>query len=349
MIAIQRIDLRFIRCLNTLGFDFGPGLNIIFGKNGSGKTTLLESLQVGLELKSFKTPRLQDLIQRGSQAGKIKINLVQDENVYSLGIEIHPRSKKLFINDDKTIPKKYSPNIIPIVLAPEHKKIISGSKQDRQNYLDNILKAQDPTHAQTVKKHKKITAHLLALIKQDWPLNTFIDQAKPWDQQNQNLSERIRKKRKRALETLLPLVQLNTTALSKGISRVNIIYQQPEEPEFSLDTLKRSFYAKRVLQGAQRDDLTMTHNGQPISKFGSQGEVATLLAAMKLAEHTLIKTNHQAILLLDDIGTTLDEVRRNMFLQKIKDQNTQCLLTTCDRWIVEQAHKNTPNTTVKNI
>ena len=68
--------------------------------------------------------------------------------------------------------------------------------------------------------------------------------------------------------------------------------------------------------GIHRDDLVLTFDGHPVKQVGSQGQIKTLLLAMKLAAMELLSTTGaiEPILLLDDIMEKLDRNRMNALL-----------------------------------
>jgi len=75
-------------------------------------------------------------------------------------------------------------------------------------------------------------------------------------------------------------------------------------------------------RGPQRDDVVFTVNGQDCRLFGSQGQQRTVALSLKLAERQLIEelVGEPPILLLDDVLSDLDDVRRHHLF----DLTAQC-------------------------
>lgn len=86
-----------------------------------------------------------------------------------------------------------------------------------------------------------------------------------------------------------------------------------------------------TLIGPQRDDLLFLINGVDARVYGSQGQRRTVALALKLAEFRLIESfvGEPPVMLLDDVMSDLDEVRRQRLLHWVKGR-CQTFLTCTD-------------------
>src|SRR5262249_17411431 len=84
--------------------------------------------------------------------------------------------------------------------------------------------------------------------------------------------------------------------------------------------------------GPHRDDLVLSLDGRPADKFGSRGPPRTAALAPKVAELYWIRelTGDEPLLLLDDVLSELDALRRAA-LNQLVSTHEQVLLTTTDR------------------
>ncbi len=75
--------------------------------------------------------------------------------------------------------------------------------------------------------------------------------------------------------------------------------------------------AHHTTTGIHKDDLVFTINGQPLKRYGSQGQQKTYLIALKLAQFDLTRarTGLRPMLLLDDIFDKIDPQRMRHLLQ----------------------------------
>ena len=94
------------------------------------------------------------------------------------------------------------------------------------------------------------------------------------------------------------------------------------------NTLLRTSLGKdRVVQytsvGVHKDDILFLKEGQPIKKFGSQGQQKTFLVALKLAQFDFLQseTGGAPILLLDDAFDKLDQKRVSQIISLVDQKD----------------------------
>ena len=85
--------------------------------------------------------------------------------------------------------------------------------------------------------------------------------------------------------------------------------------------------------GPQTDDLEMTLGDRPAKEHGSQGQLRSLVLALKIAElrHATERNGEAPLLLLDDVASELDEERRNRLFGTIASMACQTLITVTER------------------
>ena len=83
--------------------------------------------------------------------------------------------------------------------------------------------------------------------------------------------------------------------------------------------------------GPHRDDLQLLIDGMDAGMYASRGQSRTAVLAMKLAEvrYMMTQRRQEPILLLDDVLSELDAVRRAHVLDRIGEYQ-QCFITTAD-------------------
>jgi DNA replication and repair protein RecF len=101
------------------------------------------------------------------------------------------------------------------------------------------------------------------------------------------------------------------------------------ESNLELDVL-RGFTAS----GPHRDDLQTLIDGHEVSEAASRGETRTLVLALKVMELQLLEQARgiKPILLLDDVFSELDTVRRQALTQFVSEYQT--FITTTDADVV---------------
>ena len=84
--------------------------------------------------------------------------------------------------------------------------------------------------------------------------------------------------------------------------------------------------------GPQRDELSLTIDGNKVKFYGSQGEKRTTVLALRLAEVELFREKRQKdpILLIDDVSSELDMTRRHALVELLKRGQSQVLITATE-------------------
>ena len=100
-----------------------------------------------------------------------------------------------------------------------------------------------------------------------------------------------------------------------------------------LDERRREVAAGHCIIGPHRDDIAVSIGEMDIRAFGSRGQSRTAVLAMKLGEVDLIAGafGEQPVVLLDDVMSELDEVRRRCVVERA---------STLDQVIVTNAEPN---------
>ena len=133
--------------------------------------------------------------------------------------------------------------------------------------------------------------------------------------------------------------------LSLDINTLYEIFFDRHDESLSLKRLEQALLKKtstkaaeerkvgHTLVGPHRDDWAFSIGEHPLKGHGSQGEVRSVLLALKLAEIELFrdKTGHRPIFLLDDFSSELDDKRRKFLLDFLEQTDLQVFVTTTEQ------------------
>lgn len=317
-------------------------MNVFLGPNGCGKTTVLESAYLLGTVRSFRTTKLREVIQIGKENGSIEG--VGGERKDQFRVELRPRGRTLTKNHETVsgiIP--YTQSFTMVALAPEHQEIIMGSGEERRRYIDFTLYTLDPAYLEIAQRYRRTLRQKQALLRADLPYPTYQDEVAPWNETLIVLGEEIRKRRREIVKELRPQVENYYQKLATQDETVGLVYQ--ESGEALVDELttnqENEHRAKRALVGPQRDDLEITLRGESARAIASQGEKASLLLALKLAELEKVEEarGEKAVLILDDIGVTLDRARRKELFALLSTSPHQALISTPEEEIARVANE----------
>jgi DNA replication and repair protein RecF len=128
------------------------------------------------------------------------------------------------------------------------------------------------------------------------------------------------------MEAFIPIFKSRYQEISSQDEFVNLEYESQLNDADHQEMLNSSLTKDRMIQytsvGIHKDDVLFLKGGQPIKKFGSQGQQKTFLIALKLAQFDFLKsqTGGAPILLLDDAFDKLDQKRVSQIIALV-DQN----------------------------
>jgi len=329
--------------------DFSAPKIILVGDNAQGKSNLLEAVELLASLRSHRTSRDRDLVNRGNSLGLIR-GLVQSRyGVTELGLMVREKGGRVLRVNQQTVGRQldFLGHLNAVQFSCLDLELVRGAPELRRNWLDDLLIQLEPVYSHILSQYHHILKQRNALLKQRKNLcsptgNPADLQLEAWDQQLVLMGTRIFCRRRRGLERLEPLAQAWHQTLSQQQELLAITYQ-PHLPltDHSPEAIQAQFgqaleqqrnlelQLGNTLVGPHRDEIAFTLNGTSVRAYGSQGQQRTLVLALKLAELELIEavTGEPPLLLLDDVLAELDPQRQGRVLAGVSTR-FQTLITT---------------------
>lgn len=341
---IQSIKIQNFRNYETLCLDFNKGINIIYGKNAQGKTNLLESIYVLGLTKSHRLTIDNHLIRNHEKyltiKGIIKKNRLPTELEFSLST-----GKELKVDKEKiTKVSDYISKMNIIIFYPEDLELIKGSPNIRRRFLNLELSQLHSGYYTLLNDYNKLlkmrNEYLKKINAGEAIDENYFSILNGYFVEKGSYIYKLRKKFISLLNEKCSQIYKNIT----GLDGFHLVY----ESNIDIDSLvqeeiKNSFKQKMSkmfsselkfkasLVGPHRDDILFYLNEQDLKLYGSQGQQRIAVLTVKLAEIEIFKnyTNTTPILLLDDIFSELDNLKKNNLLKYIKN-NIQTIITTTE-------------------
>lgn len=339
---VKSINLKQYRNISQVQLNFRETLHFFVGPNAQGKTNLLESLYVAALGKSHRTRSHQELIQFGKSMAKINVIIARSGQPERLEVVISPKGKKIRKNGVEQ--KKLSQYIgtLPVIMfAPEDLAIVKGSPKIRRRFLDMEIGQVSSTYIYDLSTYNQLVKQRNHLLKtapkhQEEMLEVLDEQFAP-------LAVRIWKKRLSFLKSLNQWACEIHRKISGQKEDLQLHYQSSFhfDEEFDENELTQLFknviarirpkeISRRVtLIGPHRDDIRLKLGKLDINTFGSQGQQRTVALSLKLAEIELISYTMGVypIMLLDDVLSELDDLRKTQLFEAIQGR-VQTFVTT---------------------
>ncbi len=334
---VKKLKLSGFRNYKSEEFEFLPNTNILYGNNAQGKTNALEALYLFSIGKSFRTQQDRELINFSEDFTRLSVEF--DDKIRTNEIEIvirKDRKKQIKIND---IPISKMGDLIGkftvILFSPDELNLTKGSPNARRKFLDIAISQMRPKYYHVLKRYNKVLEQRNNLIK-SLRVNSGSSAKETLFVWNEKLSEygmAIIEYRKSFVKNLGEFSQKIHSEISGENFEIKYkpAFSSKEEFKEKLDnSLDKEIEQGFTLYGPHRDDLDIYTEGKDIKTYGSQGQHRSAVLALKLAQADIIfnETGEYPVLLLDDIMSELDSVRRAYLVGKIK--NKQVIITCTD-------------------
>lgn len=340
--TLRDITLRNFRSYTEASFEFENGVNIIIGPNASGKTNLLEAVHcvcLGKGLRSSDS----GLIKINESWLRLEANTTKNERAYIVekSIDSNKTKKKNIINNNTYARLKFDQIIPTVVFLPDDLRLTTGSPERRRSYLDKLLSQLIPTFRTDLLAYERILKQRNTSLKN---MSANSSQLFAWNIQLVEKGSKIVKDRVDLIGSINKRISDVYSNLAGIKSDIKIAYSSNIATnnfnESFLSLLERNLNLDKergtTSVGPHRDDIIITINGEELKKVASRGENRTFVLALKLLELELIKNVHDKnpLVLLDDVFSELDGLRRKMLTSYLKDKQT--ILTTTDADVISK-------------
>jgi len=251
-----------------------------------------------------------------------------------------------------------------IAFNPNDHDLIRGEPSERRSYLDRVLSAESAEYFEALLKYQTLLEQRNSLLKDG---NARFHELLPeftdpliqlgsaltlarigWVARNRvTVAEVARKIAPRQSEIdlvyTLKWAEKNDGFFSDNnhLSQSHFAGHTPLPSLQELNARMRAQFARvardeqrlgSTLVGPHRDDWSVEFNGRSLRGRGSQGEVRTVLLALKLTEIESFRqaTGHRPILLLDDFSSELDLERRQYLMSFLQATDLQVFISSTD-------------------
>lgn len=342
---LKNITLTNFRNYEHINLSFDKKLNIFYGNNAQGKTNLLESIYFLCLINSTRIKDNLCLIKDDKNFMIIEGN-IYFKNLYSnLYLLMDSNNKKILKKDDNKISKisGFINNLKIILFTPDDLFLIKDSKEVRRKYFNLEISQINKKYYEVLLEYNKLLKERNFLLK-ELHNNKTVD-LDYFEILTNSIVEKnliIMKNRNIYISKINEIIE-NIYSDLANIRGFNIEYIPSIKIDFKLDNKENIFLLKKYLKnnyfleiksgktlfGVNYDDYEFKINNNNIKNFGSQGQQRMAILALKLSEMEIFKKycGEYPILLLDDVFSELDDMKKNNLLKYIIN-NTQTFITT---------------------
>ncbi len=220
---------------------------------------------------------------------------------------------------------------IDILFTPNDLDILKGGPSERRNFLDQLLVYFDDNYLSTLKNYEETRRQRNSLLKQPSIDELLMDQ---YDETLIQTGKQLITTRDRFLPNVEEQFKEKAALLmGLGGNRISLRYDPDVERKnydrVLMNTRPEDRERGYTTRGPHRDDWTMEIGGRPVDRFASQGELRTLVLALKISANSVIINclSRCPIMLFDDLESELDDVRKKRVLSLLDSSPSQVIIT----------------------
>jgi DNA replication and repair protein RecF len=362
---LQWVDLDRFRNLERQKVQLHPRYNLLLGQNGQGKTNFLEAVGYLGSLRSFRAAGRSEMIRHQESMCRVSGSVASGQLERTLAFALTRKGRTQFLDDAKVnSPEEYLQALKIVHFIPEDVGLVSGSPTWRRRVIDRSVFEVTPHYVSEYRKYLLVLRQRNALLRKG---GASAAELRSWNHALASSGATLVERRQQLIEDVNPTMEklgeqlglgggLGLTYIAShwrngaGDKRQNPVTEEGgpinepapldvESTERSIleslaDLAEREARSGHTLVGPHRDNIIFTLGEEDLntdlSRYGSQGQKRSAVLAFKLALAVIF---HQAIgtwplILLDDVASELDETRRKVLGNIIRETQAQCFIST---------------------
>ena len=339
---LDTVQIRNLRNLQNVILKPSHCANFIIGINGSGKSSILEAVHYLGFGRSFRTSKHKHVIQNQAESFTVFCECTEQDSNYRLGLSRHiDDSVNVSINGLKSNKISELASKLPVqIFTPQSSDILLGAPKLRRKYLDWCLFHVEHSFLICSNSYAKLLKHNNALCRKHQA--GYADpQRRYWSEMLAKFANELTEFRIQMMSRLIPLITSNLTHFLPEFY-VEISYYRGWEKGLSISealekSADRDYKNGFISVGPHKADIRFKIDGKPAHEVLSRGQLRMLVAALQLATTQCLMsyTEKTCIFLLDDVGAELDAAKREVFIDKLLESNTQLFVTAIEKHQLE--------------
>lgn len=327
--ALRRLQVTDLRCLQSVELDFDSRFTLISGPNASGKTSLLEALYVLGRGRSFRTRRLEHLIRRSRDCFTVFGEIELPSRRVPLGVEGQAEGIRARVAGAAASLAELALNFPVQIIDPEVHKLIEEGPGRRRRFLDWGVFHVEPSFIPSWQRYQQSLKQRNAALKAGQPRSAVV----AWDRELTKCAAEISNARGAYLDRLAEVARgLTQRLLGRELA---LSYRQGWSREQSFEVaLSQSWkldVERRSTQvGPHRAEIGIQLDGVTAKDRISRGQQKLLAAALLIAQIELFPPDAAAkpTLLLDDPAAELDDTHLSQLIAELSGGANQLVVTS---------------------
>jgi DNA replication and repair protein RecF len=342
------------RNLEPLRFEPGPRVTVLHGDNGQGKTNVLEAIYYLATLRSFRTSHADELVrtlpgepraERAQLAARVEHQGL--ERRVDIEIERGPARRTVQLDGKAVRGAAAIFGAVSVVLfVPEDLLLPRAAPAARRRFLDLAVFNVERGYYREAAAYQRVVKSRNHVLRQGRADPVLLD---AYDEELARTGARIVLRRRALVAELAPRARDLFRALHADLP-VELRYRSAPAVDAAGDeealraALLAGVGAQRALDARRRfttfgphtDDVEIVLDGRLAREHASQGQLRSLVLALKLAELTNVEARlgDAPVLLLDDVPSELDPTRRKFLFEMVARLACQTVISVAERSVV---------------
>ena len=335
---IRRLDISGVRNISIASLQPLSPINIIYGDNGAGKTSVLESIHLLSSARSFRSHKLNPLINTDAD----KCTAFAEINIAGLGyqpvgVERYKQAKpsgQIKISGESVKSASRLAENLPVqVITSDTFKLLEGAPAVRRQFMDwGVFHVEHNFH-DIWKKAQRCLKQRNSLLR-----HGRIDhqQLNGWTAELVGYSEQLHALRGKYFEQFTP-VFFSLLSRLVDLEGLTLSYHRGWDKDRSLEEVYAEGKDKEVdqghtLSGVHRADLKLRFQSSPAADILSRGQQKLVVCALRVAQGFLLsqKTGKECVFLIDDLPAELDKEHRQGLCLLLEELQSQVFVTCVD-------------------
>lgn len=332
--SLTRVSVTAVRNLHPVTLSL-PRINILYGDNGSGKTSVLEAIHLLGLARSFRSARLQPVIQYEEAACTVFGQVMLANGIASnLGISRERQGEFTIRIDGQNARSaaQLAETLPPQLINPDSFRLLEGAPKIRRQFLDWGVFHVEPRFLPVWQRLRRRCA---SRTPGSGMVNWTPRRKRPGTELSL-ASDEIDAYRRSYIQALKPVFE-ETLAELVSLDDLTLSYYRGWDKDRDLlevlaSSLLRDQQMGHTQAGPQRADLRIRLAGHNAAEILSRGQQKLVVCALRIAQGHLINRakRGQCVYLVDDLPSELDEQHRMALCRLLEDLGCQVFITCVD-------------------
>lgn len=340
--SLRRIMVTAVRNLHPVTLSPSPRINILYGANGSGKTSVLEAVHLLGLARSFRSTRLNPVIQYEQPACTVfgEVQLAEG-GTSNLGVSRERQGEfTIRIDGQNARSAAQLAELLPLQLInPDSFRLLEGAPKIRRQFLDWGVFHVEPRFLPAWQRLQKALRQ-----RNSWLRHGTLDAASQaaWDRELCLASAEIDEYRRNYIKALKPVFELTLSELVE-LDGLTLSYyrgwdKDRELQEVLASSLLRDQQMGHTQAGPQRADLRLRLAANNAADILSRGQQKLVVCALRIAQGHLVSQARRGncIYLVDDLPSELDDKHRRALCRLLEELRCQVFITCVDHELLRE-------------